>query len=294
MIGLHTINEAFDAFKTAKPEMVALVTVQCDRALQPRDVSLLTKSERPQERNGRKKQIVGMVQRLSNSPRMMFDPLYLARIDGALYVVDGHTRLDAYRKAGRTHARAVIVPMSREVAVMVSKIVNTTPRARELQTRMTNEAWWAVLWQLSDNGRSDPGRVARTIAERFGVNKDRPTAACKWLRNGWVDPEAFPPEQRDPDSGRPFYSAVALAMHRRFAGEVTHSEDDATRNLATALERFATQYIKVATKYTGRQRYRARMLALDRIGQQTDAAEMLQFLGECEGAAGMPDEAAPF
>jgi hypothetical protein len=292
MIGWQAIEETFEQFKATPITTVPLNQIQCDPAMQPRDIALLPKAERAAERSDRGRQVADMQQRLADSPKLTLDPLYLARVGDVLYVVDGHTRREAYIAARRKNAPAAIVPMSREVAVMVSKVVNTTPRARALRRRMVNEAWWAVLWQLSDGGKKDPGPVARALARRFGVDKKGPTKACKWMREGWIDPETFTAAQCDPDTGRPYYSAVALAVHRRFQGTPEGSDDAGTLAFARELEKLANSYLKLATRYTGRQRWRGRAAVLDRLGQQ--AEELVDFIVQCDEAAGMPDSAEDF
>lgn len=292
MIEWQAIENAFELFKAAPITTVPLNEIQCDPAMQPRDSAILPKGERAAERSDRTRQVADMRQRLADSPKLTLDPLYVARIGDVLHIVDGHTRRDAYIAAGRKKAPVAIVPMSREVAVMVSKVVNTTPRARALRRRMVNEAWWAVLWQLSNGGKKDPGPVARSLARRFGVDKKGPTNACKWIREGWVDTEAFTAAQCDPYTGRPYYSAVALAIHKRFQNAPEGGEDQGTRDFARELEKIANRYLELATRYTGRQRWRGRAAVLDRLGQQ--AEELIDFLGKCDEAAEMPDSAEDF
>lgn len=292
MIGWQTIAETFDLFKSAPVTSVPLADIRQDPAMQPRDVTLLPKVERAAERAERARQVATMAQRLKDDTKLTLDPLYLARVDGVLYVVDGHTRMDAYTAAKRKHARVAIVPMMRELAVMVSKIVNTTPRARELRRRMVNEAWWALLWQLSDGGRQDPGPVARSIARQFGVDKKGPTKACHWIREGWIDPQAFPQAQCDPETGRPCYSAVALAIHERFRGKPEGGEDSGTLALARSLEKLTQQYVKLAGSYSGRQRWRARKIVLDRMGEQ--AEEVANYFARCDEAAELQDSGEDF
>lgn len=292
MIEWQAIENAFELFKATPITTVSLNQIQCDPAMQPRDIALLPKIERAAERSERARQVADMQQRLTDSPKLNLDPLYVARIGDALYVVDGHTRRDAYIAARRKSARVAIVPMAREVAVMVSKIVNTTPRARALRQRMVNEAWWAVLWQLSEGGKKDPGHVARALARRFGVDKKRPTKACNWIREGWIDAETFTAAQRDPDTGRPYYSAVALAIHQRLKGTPEGGEDAGTLTFTRELEKLANSYLKLAARYTGRQRWRGRAAVLDRLGQQ--AEELMDFIGKCDEAAGMPETAEDF
>lgn len=292
MIGWQTIGKTFELFKSAPVASVPLVDIHQDPAMQPRDAALLPKTERATERADRTRQLAAMTQRLKDNPKLTLDPLYLARVDGRLYVVDGHTRMDAYAAAKRKQARAAIVPMTRELAVMVSKIVNTTPRARELRRRMTNEAWWALLWQLSDHGRQDPGPVARSIARQFGVDKKGPTKACHWIRKGWIEPDKYSAGERDQETGRPYYSAVALAIHKRFLGEPESGEDADTLILARGLEKLTRQYVKLAGPYNGRQRWRARAIVLDRMGEQ--AQEVADYFGRCDEAAELRDSGEDF
>jgi ParB-like chromosome segregation protein Spo0J len=139
---------------------------------------------------------------------VQLEPLLVAQIGSALFVVDGHHRLKAYRQAGRESAPARVMPLDRRGAVLVSKLVNCEARALEMHPEQRRDAAWQYVAHLTRQGVDDlpSGESLRTVAGRFGISKDTVSNMLRKLPK--VNPKAYPAEQCDSGTGFPRWKVV--------------------------------------------------------------------------------------
>jgi hypothetical protein len=86
-----------------------------------------------------------MLLALKASHDVQLEPLLVAEIEGRLGVVDGHHRLKAYRRAQRETIPAPVMPMNRQQAVLVSKLLNCADRALEMHPEQRRDVAWQYL-----------------------------------------------------------------------------------------------------------------------------------------------------
>lgn len=135
-------------------------------------------------------------------------PLSLANVAGTLYVVDGHHRLRAYKRAGRTEAPATVRPMTLREASHASKLSNVTHTRLEMRPEQKRNALWHYLAAVTSEGARElpAGETQRKLAAAFGQSRD--TLQRMLARLPQVDPESFPKEHRDGITGWPHWRYV--------------------------------------------------------------------------------------
>lgn len=191
--------------------MVPLAELRTDDAFQPREGRLVPFRQQRQVESRSEEQTGTMLLALRASTEVQLEPLLAAEMDGGLYVVDGHHRLKAYRRAQRETVPVRRVPMERRRAVLVSKLVNCSDRALEMHPEQKRDAAWQYLAAVTKKGAAGlpAGESLRTIAGRFGIGKD--TAADMLRRLPKVNPSGWSPEAHDPGTGFPRWRYVREA-----------------------------------------------------------------------------------
>ena len=99
------------------------------------------------------------------------EPVLVADVAGVLYVVDGHHRLKAYKRAQRETMPARVMPLTKLEAVMVSKLVNCAERALEMHKEQRFDAAWQYLAAVTRQGAAElpEGDSCKKVAGRFGI-----------------------------------------------------------------------------------------------------------------------------
>jgi hypothetical protein len=196
---------------------VPLRDIKTHAGLQPRDLGLLRLREQARQQEQTEMHIHDMAELLKADPRAELVALELAEVDGALFVVDGHHRLNAYKRAKRETVPAQVQAMTWKEASHASKLANISHTKLEMRPAQKRNALWHHLAYETDNGTRELfGDSQRRLAARFGVHRD--TLARMLSRLPEVEPEAYPPECRDAITGWPhwkFVAAPAGDMFRR-------------------------------------------------------------------------------
>lgn len=108
---------------------------------------------------------------LEASHSIELEPALVADVAGGLYVVDGHHRLKAYKRAQRETIPGRVMPLTKLEAVMVSKLVNCTERALEMHKEQRFDAAWQYLAAVTRQGAAGlpEGDSCKKVAGRFGI-----------------------------------------------------------------------------------------------------------------------------
>lgn len=204
---------------------VPLGDIKTHPGLQPRDTTLLSARDRVRQDDQSELHVRDMAELLKADPRAELVPVELADIGGTLYVVDGHHRLKAYRRARRSAAPARVRAMTWHEASHASKLANLSLAKMEMRPAQKRNALWHHLAFLTDFGaRSLPEEVAlKKTAGHFGVSRNTLRSMIRRLPE--VDPKAYPGEQRDAITGWPHWKAVSTE-----AGAMYQAMQDATRD----------------------------------------------------------------
>lgn len=202
-----TIQQTLERLKAARPQNLPLASLQTDEALQPREAHLVPFRDQARTERRSEEHIGTMRLALEAAQSIELEPLLAADVGGALFVVDGHHRLEAYRRAQRETVPIRVHPMDRQRAVLVSKLVNCGERALAMHPEQCRDAAWQYLAAVTRRGalKLPPGDSCRTLAGRFGIGKDTVSNMLRKLPE--VNPKNYA-GALDPGTGWPRWRTV--------------------------------------------------------------------------------------
>lgn len=207
-------------------EAVTARGVLQDEMFQPRNPRLLKFRERPKAEEQSAEHVARMQAALVASKRTELDPILVARINGGLlFVVDGHHRLEASRKARRKTILARVLDTDQHTAAMVSKLVNLDARALPMHAEQAREMAWQYIAEVTAGGLLPlpPGESTRTLAGTFGISPD--TAHRMVLKCPEVRPEEYSPEACDPATGWPRWKYVRSYAWKGLKEQLTEEQE---------------------------------------------------------------------
>ncbi|WP_159016613.1 ParB/RepB/Spo0J family partition protein [Cognatiluteimonas profundi] len=176
---------------------VPIADIKTHPALQPRDPALLKQREQLRQEQQSELHVHDMAQLLKADPRADLVPLQVAEVDGGLYVVDGHHRLRAYRRAKRETVPAKVQAMTLAQASHASKLANITHTKLEMRPPHKRNALWHHLAAITHQGslQLPKGVSQRSLQGHFGVSLDTVQRMLRRLPE--VDPTKYPEEHCD-------------------------------------------------------------------------------------------------
>jgi hypothetical protein len=205
--------EVLRRWRETETQDVPLGRLKIDRAFQPRDVRIVPFADRARAERETERHIARLADALSGGD---LEPLLAARIDGALYVIDGHHRLKAHRRAGKRTTPARILETDAATAGMVSKLVNCDGAKLPMHAEQARECAWQWMAHDSAQGTRPLSLSDRQVARTFGTTKDTIGNMRRALPT--VNPGDFTHEACDPGTGWPLWKYVkGNAMRDRFA-----------------------------------------------------------------------------
>lgn len=122
------VDRALQKLQVAKVQQLALSALKTDEAYQPRMARMVPIRDKAKVENRSEEHIGHMRLALEAARDTQLESILVAKVDGCLFVVDGHHRLKAYQRAQRETIPARVFPMDRRMAVLVSKLVNCSDR----------------------------------------------------------------------------------------------------------------------------------------------------------------------
>lgn len=205
------VEQFLQRLQAAEVRRVAITELRTDETLQPRELRMVPFLKQRGVETRSEEHIGTMLLALRASAEVQLEPLLLAKIDGGLFVVDGHHRLKAYQRAQRETVPCRVLPMERCRAVMVSKLVNCEARALEMHREQRADAAWQYLAHVTRQGANDlpTGESLRTIAGRFGIGYGTAQRMLRKLPK--VNPKEYSIEAHDPGTGWPRWRHVREA-----------------------------------------------------------------------------------
>ncbi|WP_186759866.1 ParB/RepB/Spo0J family partition protein [Luteimonas wenzhouensis] len=236
------LEALLNEWRAIPPQHVSLGRIKQADAYQPRNVRLAPYKQRGRLEEASAEHVADLTAKLSDGRDL--EPLLLARVDGSLYLIDGHHRLTAYRRAGRASAPARIRESTKAEALMASKAANCDGVKLPMHVEQRREAAWQYLAMLTDNGRRElpPGVSLRAIARIFGAGKDTVARMRKKLPE--VNPKDFTAAACDPGTGWPQWKHVRGNTFRDLQLEMPEGE-----RLARQAERLASKLGKEIDRY---------------------------------------------
>jgi hypothetical protein len=203
---MENLEKALDAWRAETPQRVKLGAIKQDPALQPRTPDVVPAAFRPRRAAESDDHIDHMRAQLDACNGHELEPLLSARINGALYLVDGHHRLTAYRRARRKEAPVRVRDMDMRSAVALSKLVNCDGAKLRMHDEQSKDAAWQYMAIVTVRGRAPLGESLRAFAARFGIGHE--TARRMRDRLPTIRIEDYSSAALDPGTGWPRWKYV--------------------------------------------------------------------------------------
>jgi hypothetical protein len=228
---MENIEHELREWRETPEQLVSTSSLAKHKGLQPRDPRSTSSREVPSAEAASKLHIERLQDVLRANSTAELDPLLVARIEGKLFVVDGHHRLAAYQRAQRPQVRARVRTMSLQRASLLSKLVNNDGIKLPLTRGQSAESAWQYVTTVTARGRLPlpAGDSFRKVAARFGVAShetirgmlQRVPAVAERLTAG-----DFPSQWCDAATGWPMWVYVRSELRDRFgqdmASDVRH------------------------------------------------------------------------
>lgn len=203
-----TIEQALQRLQAAEVQRLPLASLKTDEALQPREARMVPFRDQARVERRSEEHTGTMRLALEAAQSIELEPVLVADVDGALYVVDGHHRLKAYRLAQRETIPARVLPLKYLEAVMVSKVVNCAERALEMHKEQRFDAAWQYLAAVTRQGAAGlpEGESCKKVAGRFGIGHGSVHRMLQRLPK--VNPKDWQGEALDSGTGFPRWRKV--------------------------------------------------------------------------------------
>lgn len=174
---------------------------------QPRKTELACYRDRSRLEVASNAHIEHLTAQLAADP-IELEPVLLARIEGKLWLIDGHHRYLAYRRANRHQIPARIMEADRETAVAVSKLANCDGVKLQMHPDQLKEAAWQFLAYHTQRGKKAlPSELSlRAIGRLFGVSSSTMSRMHTHLRT--IKPDEFNQAALDPGTDFPLWKYV--------------------------------------------------------------------------------------
>lgn len=215
------VDAALQRLQAAEVQHLPLATLKTDDTFQPREARMVPFKDQARVERRSEEHIGTMRLTLEAACGIELEPVLVADVDGVLYVVDGHHRLKAYRRAQRETIPARVMCMTRAGAVLVSKLVNCAERALEMHPEQKRDAAWQYMAAVTQRGAIGlpEGESLRFIAGRFGIGKDTAQRMLRKLPE--VNPRDWEGDALDSGTGWPRWKSVREWPQREHDAEMT-------------------------------------------------------------------------
>ena len=232
-----TIEQALQRLQVADVQRLPLAALKTDDALQPREARMVPFRDQARVERRSEEHIGTMRLALEAAQGIELEPVLVADVAGVLYVVDGHHRLKAYKRAQRETIPGRVMPLTKPEAVMVSKLVNCAERALEMHKEQRFDAAWQYLAAVTRQGAAGlpEGDSCKKVAGRFGIGHG--TVHRMLQKMPKVNPRDWQGDALDSGTGFPRWRKV------REAG-VNWQQDTTEMNLDQITQHEAEQLAK--------------------------------------------------
>jgi uncharacterized ParB-like nuclease family protein len=165
------VDQALQRLQATEAKYLPLQILKIDDTFQPREARMVPFKDQARVERRSEEHIGTMRLALEAAQSIQLEPILVAEVDGVLFVVDGHHRLNAYKRAKRETIPTRVYPMDRQRAVLVSKLVNCTDRALEMHSEQKLDAAWQYVAAVTRRGTHGlpKGESCKTVAGRFGI-----------------------------------------------------------------------------------------------------------------------------
>jgi len=253
------VDQALQRLQAAEVRTLPLSAVKTDDTFQPRVARLVPFKEQGGVEERSEEHIGNMRLALEAAQHIQLEPVLVADIDGDLFVVDGHHRLRAYRRAQRETIPARVLPMDRRLAALVSKLVNAAGRALPMHKAQQLDAAWQYMAAVTRQGAEGlpVGESLRTITGRFGIGYG--TAQRMLRKMPGVNPKDWSSEALDTGTGWPRWRYVREAgagwrdmKEKMNVEQITqHEAEKLARKIGALMEKATPAAVRLAVQMLG-------------------------------------------
>lgn len=175
--------QALQRFPRTPPQAVPVGDVKARAEFQARNLELVRAGSVQAVKDQRADLVASIRRDLEADPAHFVEPVWVADIDGAWYVLDGFHRLHAFKLAKRETIPARVLPMNHSEALAVSLLVNEGDRRLPRMPGERTEAAWQTVGLLTDRGAHalPRGWTAKRIARTYRVHVNTLTKMGKAL-----------------------------------------------------------------------------------------------------------------
>jgi uncharacterized ParB-like nuclease family protein len=254
-----TVDQALQQLQVAEAQHLPLAALKTDDTFQPRVARLVPFKEQGGV-EARSDELIGNMRlTLEAAQHIQLEPILVADVDGVLFVIDGHHRLKAYRRARRETMPARVLPMDRRLAALVSKLVNAAGRALPMHKAQQLDAAWQYMAAVTRQGAEGlpVGESLRTIVGRFSIGYG--TAQRMLRKMPEVNPRDWNSEALDAGTGWPRWRYVREAgagwrdmKEKMDVEQITqHEAEKLARRIGALMEKATPAAVKLAVQMLG-------------------------------------------
>ena len=179
---MEKLDALLAEWRAGEPQQIALGRIKQAEAYQPRNVRLAPFKQRARLESESEAHVADLAAKLGDGRDL--DPQLVASIGGTLYLIDGHHRMKAYRRAGRRSVPVRIRDSTEAEALAASKAANCDGVKLPMHAEQLREAAWQYLAMLTQQGR-------RELPDGYPCGAlGGPSASGKTPHNGCIS--AFP------------------------------------------------------------------------------------------------------
>lgn len=218
---------ALQEFACTPPRDVPIGDVKMRAEFQARNLELVRAGSVQAMKDERSGLVASIRRDLEADPQHYVEPIWAADIEGEgeVDVLDGHHRTYAFKLAKRDSIPAVVLPMTRSVALAVSLLVNEGDRRMPRTAGERTEAAWQTFGLLTDRGAHGrpSGWSSKRIAHVCRVHPNTVTKMRKALaRIAGVSLSEFKRHEINEQTG--WITWKAAYSHGRTYGEEPREE----------------------------------------------------------------------
>lgn len=254
-----TVEQTLQRLKAAEVRTLLLTALKTDEALQPRVARMVPFRDQGRVESRSEEHIGNMRLALEAPQSIQLEPVLVAEVDGSLFVVDGHHRLKAYRRAQRETIQARVCRMDYQQAVLASKLVNCADRALEMHPEQRRDAAWQYLAVVTRRGALGlpAGESIRSIVGRFGIGYG--TVQRMLCKVPEVNPKDWNSEALDTGTGFPRWRYVREAgagwremKEKMDVDQITqHEAEKLARKIGALMEKATPAAVQRAVQMLG-------------------------------------------
>lgn len=238
---MEKLEELLRRWRAIEPQQVSVRKTKVDPIFQPRETRLAPYRDRGRLEADSLRHVEDLAAKLDDGVDL--EPILVGHLNGAQWLIDGHHRLQAYRRQQRSHIPARVLEVSWNEAIAASKAANCDGVKLPMHLEQKREAAWQYLAITTGQGRQalPEGLSLRSIGRTFGVG--RSTLSRMHQRLPGINREEFLPAACDPGTDWPQWKHVkGNAIRDRF-GEVTDDMQvtQLAAKLATLLAKNGTE-----------------------------------------------------